>query len=1242
MKHFCAIATYIILICCIQTYINADITEQNVYLERYESPTNRIIGTANTHQQELIIQLQAHKTIADLKIQSAPSGIVSIEPVFNTNTPAGQDPLLSRYYLIRFDVQTDIQQFFKIYAEHPIVEKVEFNRLSQFCAETNPNDPRYVEQWNLKAINIPQAWRIESGKPSVVVAVVDSGIKSEHPELINQIWQNSDEIPSNGIDDDKNGYVDDIFGWDFTDAPTLQGVGDYVIRDNIPDDETGHGTHVSGIIAAEANNGIGIAGVAGNCLLMPLRAGLRLAGGGAFLQNDDVAAAIVYAADNGADVINLSLGDTVNAFVIQDAVQYAYNKGCIIVAAAGNAVQPGAYFPAALNTVISVASLDSNLHLGNSNFGASIDIAAPGEDILSTDISQSMLGYAIRSGTSMATAHVSGVAALLISANPSCNNTEIKDWLIQTARQLSITDLVGAGLVDAYAVLTEQTHLTAHITTTNISHDSESGNQPKIDIFGTAAGNGFSHFWLDYGISETPDLWYPIGIVETEVKHNTLLQEWNTSELDEGIYTIRLNVKADNGATIRDKVVVVIRHTMPEVSKHESSIWISGNSYDTTIIWHTDVLTTGIVEVFSEDIDKPIRIARSDSVNLQHIVYLSESGLPAGEYLYQLKSQNLSGITRTDNSESRLYPIAVRQDQINQIHLQESAGARQGYHAIATNLDLNNNGKRELIGVISEGPLMSFSQIFEFTENGDIANVASINQNISRIWDIADTDGDNLYEILCSASRGSKTITFLLEQPTPGEYPTERIWESEENWGGIIADLDSDGLPEIYSRHDSTDAISVYESVADNTFTEVTKLENPTQGMNAIGTKFATGDYDGDGHHEIVAGDNDGHVFIYENIGDNRYRHTWSDVMIDSIPLLFAAGDMDGDGISEFAIGAKAWTVGIDLPRQHWLFAAYTSSGDDAYNKVWHQRIRELQDGESGMHIADANSDGVNELCIVVPPNSYLIQYDGVSYIPIWHHTATSTFNPIIADIDSDGSNELLFNADKVLTAFNRNMSINSTQTTTTVPVTQTPQPEMLAAKYSAPQQLSVVFNVPMDRSAGYTSRYKLHRYAPETDNTNKNRASVHFTPQSAIIDRSLKRVVLTFSDDVFSSDFTYQLETFQLSDLNGVEMSEDRSTIVVESSPKTNSNITDSYIKVYPNPARGNQVVFDRLPSRSKVRIYNAAGGLIASLNPEDDQHIGGRCRKIWYLNGVGSGIYIYVIESDKENLIGKISVIK
>ena len=284
----------------------------------------------------------------------------------------------------------------------------------------------------------------------------------QHPEFRSQLWRNADEIPRNGIDDDGNGYVDDINGWDFSDAPTLPGSGDWTVRDNEPEDEIGHGTHVSGIIAAAANNGIGIAGIAWRCRLMPLRADFKYGGGG-YLQNDDVAAAIVYAADNGAQVINMSWGDTVNAFIIEDAVAYAYARGCVLVAAAGNDGAVGSLYPAGLKTVISVAGIDAERQLyADSNFGATIDIAAPGDEILSTDLNG---GYQSLSGTSMAAAHVSGVAALVLSANPDYTNAEIQATLISTAGPLFISNLVGAGLVDASAALTASTELIAQIDT---------------------------------------------------------------------------------------------------------------------------------------------------------------------------------------------------------------------------------------------------------------------------------------------------------------------------------------------------------------------------------------------------------------------------------------------------------------------------------------------------------------------------------------------------------------------------------------------------------------------------------------------------------------------------------------------------------------------------------------------------------------------------------------------------------
>ena len=408
---------------------------------------------------ELIVRLHPTATAVQLRALSKKLGAESVSPVFAPSTPGGRHPKLRRIYRIQFPTSWKLEPLQQKFAQHSTIEAAELNRLNRFCNETVPNDPRYPEQWNLKMLNLPKAWSIEQGTPDVTVAVVDSGIVSGHPEFQNQLWRNPGEIPDNGIDDDANGYIDDINGWDFSDAPTLPGQGDWTERDNTPEDETGHGSHVSGIIAAEANNGIGIAGIAWGCRLMPLRAGFVIGGGG-FLQNDDVAAAIVYAADNGAHVINMSWGDTVNTFVVQDAVEYAYHRGCVLVAAAGNSAEAGSYYPAALKTVISVASLEADRQLGGgSNFGASIDIAAPGAGILSIDLKE----YKSRPGTSMAAAHVSGVAALLISANPTCTNTTVRQALINTAQQLFLTPLVGAGLLDAYAALTEQMALTAYI-----------------------------------------------------------------------------------------------------------------------------------------------------------------------------------------------------------------------------------------------------------------------------------------------------------------------------------------------------------------------------------------------------------------------------------------------------------------------------------------------------------------------------------------------------------------------------------------------------------------------------------------------------------------------------------------------------------------------------------------------------------------------------------------------------------
>ena len=1168
---------------------------------------------------ELIVRLHSDASRETFEALSRKLGARSVSPIFSPATPAGQHPSLRRSYLVRFPVEWELEPLRRRYANHSTVEAVEVNRLNRPCAAVPPNDPNYGEQWNLSLINMPEAWRIEQGNLEVTVAVVDGGIDTRHPEFRSQLWQNVDEIPGNGVDDDANGYVDDIKGWDFSDAPTLPGSGDWTVRDNEPEDEIGHGTHVSGIIAAAANNGIGIAGIAWGCRLMPLRAGFKYGGGG-YLQNDDVAAAIVYAADNGAQVINMSWGDTVNAFIIEDAIAYADARGCILIAAAGNDGAVGSLYPAGLGTVISVAALETERQLsGISNFGATIDIAAPGDEILSTDLNG---GFQHLSGTSMAAAHVSGVAALVVSAHPNYTNTEVRDVLIVTAGQLFVSPLVGAGSLDAYAALTAPMELTAKIDTVRMpTQTAESERLGKIEIFGSAGGVGFSAYSLEYGIGEVPDLWFPLGTSQTRPQLNACLYKWETSALTEGRYTIRLSVTSKNGETKRDRTVVDVRHAAPLISKHASQTWFAGERIASVVMWETDEIATGRIDIFRAD-GEIVSTAYSDSENLLHIVNVSELGIPPGAYMYRLSVENRAGFHRIDDNNGMLYDIEVEDTRIDPLHLSRAASAELGLHAVSTAVDLNRNGKLELV-TAEIGT--NVAQIFEITDDGTFSQVFSFSEPfLPRA--IADTDNDGRMEILCNPPE----VTFLLEQSAQGEFPTERIWEVRGNWGRTVVDVDADGVAEILARDNTANAIHVYEADGDNSYRNIATLENPTLGNNRLSANLATGDFDGDGRIEILAADDDGDVFIFEAAGDDRYSQTWTARLDEGEPELFASGDMDGDGKDEFAICAKTGTeigtIGLDIRYNHWLLTVFAAEGDDRYRPVWTQRIRDVQDGGNGMTIADADNDGRSELCIAVAPHFYLVRHDGIDYRPIWYHAATNTLNPIVADLNGDGENALLFNSDNVLTVFTTSTGSNGRSENPQPPIA-TRRPRLSDAVYSPPNQLSLVFDKPIGVSAMDAGRYRLHKYG-NTD----SEPEIH-TPRSAILDRSGQRVLLTFPIAVFRTGTHYQIEVGQVSDMDGAELADDARLLTITlPAPQLAGSI------VYPNPAACNQVTFDKLPIGTHIDIYDVSGKCIASFAKTERE----RDRKVWDLSGISSGIYIYVLSSETDRRVGKLSVVR
>jgi subtilisin family serine protease len=307
-----------------------------------------------------------------------------------------------------------------------------------------PNDPLYVQQWALPRIDMPAAWEISRGAPEVVVALIDSGYDITHVDLSeDSLWDNPDELNGEaGVDDDANGFVDDLHGWD------------WVEQDAVTNDAFGHGTHVGGTLAASTDNGIGIASVGRNLKVMPLRI-LDNRGSG-FVS--DLIDALDYAQRKQAKIVNLSLVLRFDSQALHDAIRSMYDQGILVVAATGNFGHE-VFWPAAYTETLAVAAVDSlDQRADFSNAGPETDIAAPGVAILSTVPGNS---YADNSGTSMATPHVSAVAGLIWSLRPDLTHNQVADLIRTTAEDVNSSDFpgpdvyLGWGRINAGAALLE-------------------------------------------------------------------------------------------------------------------------------------------------------------------------------------------------------------------------------------------------------------------------------------------------------------------------------------------------------------------------------------------------------------------------------------------------------------------------------------------------------------------------------------------------------------------------------------------------------------------------------------------------------------------------------------------------------------------------------------------------------------------------------------------------------------------
>ncbi len=419
------------------------------------------------------------------------------------------------------------------------------------------------DQWALKRIGFTagaeSAWRLlrPEAQP-VIVAVIDTGLDWNHLDIArDRLWRNPGEVPDNGIDDDRNGFVDDIIGWNFCDLS------------NHPWDFDGHGTFVTSVIAAAHGNSAGITGVSPLARIMVLKA-LNAFG---HSRASQVTEAILYAVANGARVINLSVGGAGDSPLLHDAVRYAHAKGVLIVTAAGNEgqelkTQALARFP----EVLTVAATD----LGDkrtifSNWGPEVDVAAPGIDILGlrarrTDTMLGIPGVAYQagaayvgadrryyraSGTSFSAPFVSGLASLLLANDNGLTPDDVMRLIKHTARDIDVPGVdqfSGYGLVDASAALKAPRTLFLEAAISGVAVVKVKKAQ-FVRVTGTADADNLDRAWLELGAGREPTAWKKVSDELRRPLRDGALADIKTSEFQGGkVWMLRLIVVHRNGA----------------------------------------------------------------------------------------------------------------------------------------------------------------------------------------------------------------------------------------------------------------------------------------------------------------------------------------------------------------------------------------------------------------------------------------------------------------------------------------------------------------------------------------------------------------------------------------------------------------------------------------------------------------------------------------------------------------------
>jgi len=871
--------------------------------------------------------------------------------ISSANDAARRSQELLRFYVLK--TGRDVQAICVALRADPAVELAQPNYIYHPCRM--PDDPRFADQYAHQLIQTEDAWDLSTGSRDVVVAVLDTGVDVNHPDLRANIWVNQAEIPGNGVDDDGNGYVDDVHGWNLGQGDGDVSPGDEYFYESV----INHGTMVSGVIAAVGNNGDGVCGVNWQCSIMALRLGLDFT-------SAQVAEGLDYATANGARIVNMSFGgDTfgpVGDPVVKLAVDHAHEGGVLLVASAGNEDSSRPLYPAAYPNVVAVAATNGeDMKSEYSTFGSWVDLTAPGTDIVTTALDGQYISTA---GTSFSSPYVAAVAALLFAHRPGLTAIQSRAILENTTDPVYYGDVdpnagyIGTGRLNAYRAL--------------LAADEP---QPLSEIFApmphqvyTADGNPIELYVLVYGDAYRLEYrpygrpgWTIISAGDAPADPNALVF---VSWPNPGVGTYELRVRVARGGRVH-----VDYRLFSVTDAVEQAHWPMFEDSTEEELYSIDLIGSPVCMDVNGD-------GRNEIIQsmLDYTLLVS--------YYFGGGTVN---IWTADGGSLPNWPVEMD-------------------YAWPTSVavgDIDGDGDYEVVvGCELEGEVYAYHVESGRMVDGDWpAQVGGYYGYVTSGPVLADLDGDGDSEILVGLSDTSGDTYGLSAIQGDGTSLWQRQYTSTAPMS--VADLDRDGDVEIMVIGYGPGMSRLYTYLLDNNGQQIARwLGGSPKGVVAA-------DLDDDGTCEVVFC-SDTSVLAVRPDGTTLWKTRVDDALGTGGGL--CVGDLDDNGFSEIYVTTLVETDGFILTRVYALDHEGHLPTDAGYPKTI------MGDPtQCAPLIGDIDGDGRKEL-VVASGHEPVMAWEADGSItpgfPMLALACLSMCNPVLADLDGDGDLEIMAPAD--------------------------------------------------------------------------------------------------------------------------------------------------------------------------------------------------------------------------------------